>query len=106
MAEDDGGAGQGGECGVAGVKEAVTAAEVAKGFAAPRRRMWGRYWRRCARWGGRTGGRRRGRICRDSVMTHNVNLGGIRTFALVRRKEPELTGEHFAKPKDFDLDST
>jgi predicted DNA-binding transcriptional regulator YafY len=38
------------------------------------------------------------------LMTHDVKRGGIRTFALVRVKEPELTGEHFVKPKDFDPD--
>lgn len=37
-------------------------------------------------------------------MTHNVDRGGTRTFALVRVREPELTREHFVKPKDFDPD--
>ena len=36
------------------------------------------------------------------LMTHDVKRGGIRTFALVRLKEPELTAEHFVRPKDFD----
>jgi predicted DNA-binding transcriptional regulator YafY len=35
---------------------------------------------------------------------HDVNRGAIRTFALTRLARPEMTGERFVRPKDFDPD--
>jgi proteasome accessory factor B len=37
-------------------------------------------------------------------MAHDLDRGELRTFALVRVREPELTAEHFVKPKDFNPD--
>lgn len=35
------------------------------------------------------------------VMGHDVEREAVRTFALVRFRKPELTDEHFVRPKDF-----